>query len=75
MGCFMDRVQQREQEDRDRLIQNARSCTAAPSAFLCQACDGEIPAARRAVIPGVQCCVTCQEIAELKGKHYNGGAV
>ncbi|MCV5633249.1 TraR/DksA family transcriptional regulator, partial [Escherichia coli] len=25
--------------------------------------------------PGVQCCVTCQEIAELKGKHYNGGAV
>ncbi|HBS2208246.1 TraR/DksA family transcriptional regulator, partial [Klebsiella pneumoniae] len=21
------------------------------------------------------CCITCQEIAELKGKHYNGGAV
>ncbi|EHR6988745.1 TraR/DksA family transcriptional regulator, partial [Escherichia coli] len=20
-------------------------------------------------------CITCQEIAELKGKHYNGGAV
>ncbi|MEH8790429.1 TraR/DksA family transcriptional regulator, partial [Klebsiella pneumoniae] len=20
-------------------------------------------------------CVTCKEIAELKGKHYNGGAV
>ncbi|KAB7733457.1 TraR/DksA family transcriptional regulator, partial [Klebsiella pneumoniae] len=26
-------------------------------------------------IPGVQCCITCQEIAELKGTHYNGGAV
>ncbi|QEP78786.1 hypothetical protein F1L19_05375 [Escherichia coli] len=26
-------------------------------------------------IPGVQLCITCQEIAELKGKHYNGGAV
>ncbi|MBN6344807.1 TraR/DksA family transcriptional regulator, partial [Salmonella enterica subsp. enterica serovar Enteritidis] len=25
--------------------------------------------------PGVQLCITCQEIAELKGKHYNGGAV
>ncbi|HDV3329013.1 TraR/DksA family transcriptional regulator, partial [Escherichia coli] len=24
---------------------------------------------------GVQLCITCQEIAELKGKHYNGGAV
>ncbi|HCN9179593.1 TraR/DksA family transcriptional regulator, partial [Escherichia coli] len=23
----------------------------------------------------VQLCITCQEIAELKGKHYNGGAV
>ncbi|MBK0454061.1 TraR/DksA family transcriptional regulator, partial [Klebsiella pneumoniae] len=25
--------------------------------------------------PGVQLCITCQEIAELKGKHHNGGAV
>ncbi|EME1730606.1 TraR/DksA family transcriptional regulator [Cronobacter sakazakii] len=72
MGCFMDNVQQREQEDRDRLIQKARSCPAAPSAFFCQACGGDIPAERRAVIPGVQSCVTCQEIAELKGKHYKG---
>ncbi|MCD3069328.1 TraR/DksA family transcriptional regulator, partial [Salmonella enterica subsp. enterica serovar Enteritidis] len=23
----------------------------------------------------VRLCITCQEIAELKGKHYNGGAV
>ena len=34
-----------------------------------------IPPARRRAIPGVQCCVTCQEIAELKSKHYNGGAL
>ncbi len=72
MGCFMDHVQQREQENRDRLIQNARSCPGAPSAFLCQACGDSIPAERRAAIPGVQCCVTCQEITELKGKHYKG---
>lgn len=31
--------------------------------------------AARAKTPGVQLCITCQEIAELKGKHYNGGAV
>ncbi|WP_142865436.1 TraR/DksA C4-type zinc finger protein, partial [Klebsiella pneumoniae] len=42
---------------------------------LCIDCDAPIPPARRRAIPGVQCCITCQEIAELKGKHYNGGAV
>ncbi|EAB9230794.1 TraR/DksA family transcriptional regulator [Salmonella enterica subsp. enterica serovar Derby] len=33
--------------------------------------------AARAKTPGVSrvLCITCQEIAELKGKHYNGGAV
>ncbi|MWP35589.1 TraR/DksA family transcriptional regulator, partial [Escherichia coli] len=29
----------------------------------------------RRAIPGVQLCITCQESVELKGKHYNGGAV
>lgn len=75
MADSMDLVQQREQENRERLIHNALRRPAAPSAFFCQACGGDIPAARRAVIQGVQCCVTCQEIAEHKGKHYNGGAI
>ncbi|WP_176582044.1 TraR/DksA C4-type zinc finger protein, partial [Salmonella enterica] len=41
----------------------------------CIDCDLPIPSARRRAILGVQCCVTCQEIAELKGKHYIGGSV
>ncbi|PNL52041.1 hypothetical protein CEP65_003885 [Enterobacter hormaechei] len=72
MADSMDLAQQREQENRDRHIHNARSRPAAPSAFLCQACGDSIPAERRSAIPGVQCCVTCQEITELKGKHYKG---
>lgn len=72
MADSMDLAQQREQENRDRHIHNALSRPAAPSAFFCQACGCDIPAERRAVIPGVQRCVTCQEIAELKGKHYKG---
>ncbi len=43
--------------------------------LLCVECEAPIPPARRRAIPGVQLCITCQEIAELKGKHYNGGAV
>ena len=75
MADAIDLAQQREQEDRERHINIARSRTAAPSRFLCEECDAPIPEARRIAIPGVQCCVTCQEILELKGKHYNGGAV
>ncbi|WP_368998550.1 TraR/DksA C4-type zinc finger protein, partial [Klebsiella pneumoniae] len=34
-----------------------------------------IPPARRRAIPGGLLCITCQEIAERKGNHSNGGAV
>ena len=75
MADSMDLAQQREQEDRERHINNARARVPGVSRVLCAECDAPIPPARRRAIPGVQCCVTCQEIAELKGKHYNGGAV
>ena len=39
MADAMDLAQQREQEDRERHINNARSRTAAPSRFLCEECD------------------------------------
>ena len=32
-----------------------------PSLERCEECDAEIPAARRAAIPGVRLCVACQE--------------
>ena len=59
MADAMDLVQQRVEVSR----------------VLCVECEAPIPPARRRAIPGVQLCITCQEIAELKGKHYNGGAV
>ncbi|HBX3100561.1 TPA: hypothetical protein MHW06_12035 [Klebsiella pneumoniae] len=43
---------------------------AAPSRFTCEICDAPIPEARRVAIPGVAFCVTCQQINELKSKHY-----
>jgi phage/conjugal plasmid C-4 type zinc finger TraR family protein len=72
MADAMDLAQQREQEDRERHISNARSRIAAPSRFLCEECDIPIPEARRIAIPGVTFCVTCQEVTELKSKHYRG---
>ncbi|EJQ8845334.1 TraR/DksA family transcriptional regulator [Salmonella enterica] len=73
MADAMELAQQREQEERERHISNARSRIAAPSRFLCEECDAPIPEARRVAIPGVVYCVTCQEISELKRKHYMGG--
>lgn len=75
MADAMDIAQQREQVERERLINNARSHIAAPSRFTCEECEAPIPEERRIAIQGVALCVTCKEIAELKGKHYNGGAV
>ncbi|HGY3717776.1 TPA: TraR/DksA family transcriptional regulator [Citrobacter gillenii] len=72
MADGMDLAQQREQEDRERHINTARTRIAAPSIFLCEECDAPIPEASRIAIPGVAFCVTCQQIAELKSKHYRG---
>jgi len=75
MADSMDQVQMRVEEERQRHVNNARNKTILVSRVLCADCDAPIPPARRRAIPGVQCCVTCQDITELKGKHYNGGAV
>lgn len=75
MADSMDLVQQRVEEERQRHIHTARRMTTGISRLLCIECETPIPPARRRAIPGVQCCITCQEIAELKGKHYNGGAL
>ncbi|HDT4029659.1 TPA: TraR/DksA family transcriptional regulator [Klebsiella aerogenes] len=72
MADAIDLAQQREQEDRERHIRNARNRSVASSVFICEACAAPIPEARRIAITGVTLCVTCQQIAELKSKHYRG---
>lgn len=72
MADAMDLIQQREQEERERLISIARSRISAPSRFTCEDCDAPIPEARRMAIDGVALCVTCQQITELKTRHYRG---
>ncbi|WP_434132274.1 TraR/DksA family transcriptional regulator [Enterobacter cloacae] len=73
MADFIDLVQERELAERERHINSARRRPASPSRLLCEACDAPIPEARRIAVPGVAMCVTCQEMTELKNKHYRGG--
>ncbi|EDZ0966017.1 TraR/DksA family transcriptional regulator [Salmonella enterica] len=75
MADSMDLVQQRVEEQLQRHIHNARIRKVGASSLECESCGIVIPEERRPAMPGCDLCVTCQEIAELKGKHYNGGAV
>ncbi|MCW2484735.1 TraR/DksA family transcriptional regulator [Candidatus Symbiopectobacterium sp. NZEC127] len=72
MPDLMDLVQQRQQEMLEHHIANARNTQRGVSAFECEDCDQPIPEARRLAIVGVTRCATCQDIHELKGRHYRG---
>jgi len=66
----MDIAQQRQAE---RLEQDIAAVTQRPkgvSAFFCEECDSAIPEARRRAVSGVSRCVGCQQLAELRGRHY-----
>ena len=73
MADSMDLVQQRVQEELARNLATAVHRPAGASEFFCLSCDAAIPEARRRALPGVELCVTCKEISELKGRHYQGG--
>lgn len=69
----MDLEQQRQDEI---LAQNIAVVTQRPlkiSTLFCEDCDIAIPEARRRALEGVTRCITCQEISELKNRHYQGG--
>ncbi|CUY32952.1 DnaK suppressor protein [Serratia marcescens] len=74
MADLMDYEQERQALVLEAQITNARKSSALPSAFVCEECDAPIPAARRAAVPGVDTCVSCQQIRETKSHLYAGKA-
>lgn len=72
MADLLDIAQERQAETLARQIYKATHRPIQPSAFYCENCGEPIPAARRAALASVSLCVTCQEISELKNKHYRG---
>ncbi|WP_312462948.1 TraR/DksA family transcriptional regulator [Pantoea endophytica] len=75
MADSMDLVQQRVQEELARNLATAIYRPAGASEFFCLSCDAAIPEARRRALPGVELCVTCKEISELKSMHYKGATL
>lgn len=75
MADSMDLVQQRVQEELARNLATAIHRPAGASEFFCRLCDAAIPEARRRALPGVELCVTCKEISELKSVHYKVAAL
>lgn len=75
MADSMDLVQQRVQEELARNLATAIHRPVGASEFFCLSCGEEIPEARRRALPGVELCVTCKEIIELKSVHCKGVAL
>ncbi|MGM3174122.1 TraR/DksA family transcriptional regulator [Dickeya lacustris] len=73
MADSMDISQEQQALLLDAQIAKARRTTPLIAAHVCEDCDAPIPDARRQAIPGVVCCVTCQEIREHQQRHYRPG--
>lgn len=50
--------------------QHKRQNFGGESEEFCVECDDEIPEKRREMLPGVQRCVGCQELLEVKSRQY-----
>ncbi|MGQ5819516.1 TraR/DksA family transcriptional regulator [Serratia sp. IR-2025] len=70
MADLMDYEQERQALVLEAQIANARKSSTLSSAFVCEECDTPIPAARRAAVPGVDTCVSCQQIRETQSHLY-----
>lgn len=44
------------------------------SALVCTECGNLIPERRRKTLPGVQFCVACQEVEEMRQRNFGGRA-
>lgn len=73
MPDMLDHVQEQQLATLARQIAGARYQVVALSAFVCEDCNAPIPGARRIALPGVQCCVGCQQIREAHNRHYRPG--
>ena len=69
MADFGDLAQRISELDLERVLQRRAAERLPPTEHLrCEACDREIPAARREAVPGVRLCITCQTALEGTGR-------
>ncbi|AYL51280.1 TraR/DksA family transcriptional regulator [Citrobacter freundii] len=65
---IIDQANELAQQRIDMAIAAHRIDRNAVSAEHCAECGEDIPAARRAAVPGCQTCAECQGVIELKNK-------
>ncbi len=70
MADWIDESQEYQLKILEAQILRATRAQPVASAFYCKDCDAAIPEQRRKIIPGVQRCIECQEIDEIKRKNY-----
>jgi phage/conjugal plasmid C-4 type zinc finger TraR family protein len=74
MPDLLDSLQEHQASILDAQINAARQPVIGISAMFCIDCDRPIPESRRAALPGVEFCVACKELQELRNRHYRGRA-
>jgi phage/conjugal plasmid C-4 type zinc finger TraR family protein len=70
MADWIDESQEYQLKMLEAQITQATRSQTLPSALFCVDCDTPIAELRRKIIPGVQRCIECQEIEEIKRKNY-----
>ena len=66
----LDHVSETEQQILDMRLKAVTQDSTRPSARFCGECGNDIPEERRVALPGVQLCVGCKEVQEIKNRNY-----
>lgn len=72
MADLIDTAQERAEQILESQIKAARQPVGGVSTLFCIDCNHPIPEVRRAALLGVELCITCKSIAELKARNYRG---
>lgn len=57
----------------DEVARTRSRLTNGPSFTHCEMCEGKIPKARRAALPGVRLCIHCQELVDAEDNGHFAG--
>lgn len=66
----IDHVSETEQQILDMRLKAVTQHSTRPSARFCSECGNDIPEKRRLSLPGVQLCVGCKEVQEIKSRNH-----
>lgn len=66
----LDHVSETEQQILDMRLKAVTQHSTRPSARFCAECGNDIPEERRVALPGVQLCVGCKEVQEIKKRNH-----